>query len=169
MYLKSEGRVQCETEMNPWYNAADTANENNSDRGTTPRTADALLKEAEYRLTRRGLELAEENVQLILFFLERMHPKERAIKINLPEVSCDYEALEAFRELLKAVASGQILGRDAKVIAAVLESYARALKDNNLESRIKALEATDRMLLSALKEVNQDATKPRTAANRGVR
>jgi hypothetical protein len=44
--------------MNAWYNA-DPAKENNCDRETTPRTADALLKEAEYRLTRRGLELAE--------------------------------------------------------------------------------------------------------------
>jgi hypothetical protein len=167
MYLKSEGRVQCETEMNPWYNAADTANENNSDRGTTPRTADALLKEAEYRLTRRGLELAEENVQLLLFFLERMHPKERAIKINLPEVGCDLDALDAFRGLLKAIASGQILGSEAKVIAAVLESYARALKDNNLDSRIKALEATDRALLAALRQVNQDSTKPRTRSHAG--
>jgi hypothetical protein len=152
--------------MNPWFDT-DAAEGNDSGGETTPRTADALLQEAEYRLTRRGLELAEENVQLLLFFLERMHPKERAIKINLPEVSCDYEALEAFRELLKAIASGQIPGRDAKVIAAVLESYARALKDNNLESRIKALEATDRALLAALRQVNQDSTKPRTRPDSG--
>jgi hypothetical protein len=147
----------------------DTAKENNSDRETTPRTADVLVKEAEYRLTRRGLELAEDNVQLLLFFLERMHPKERAIKINLPEVSCDYEALEAFRELLKAITSGQILVGDAKVIATILGSYARALKENSPDSRIKALEAADRVFLSALKQLNQDATKPRTAANRGAR
>jgi hypothetical protein len=147
----------------------DTAKENNSDRETTPRTADALVKEAEYRLTRRGLELAEDNVQLLLFFLERMHPKERAIKINLPEVSCDYEALEAFRELLKAITSGQILVGDAKVIATILGSYARALKENSLDSRIKALEAADRAFLSALKQLNQDASKPPMPANRGAR
>jgi hypothetical protein len=152
--------------MNAWYNA-DPAKKNNSDRETTSRTTDALLKEAEYRLTRRGLELAEDNVQVLLFFLERIHPKDRPININLPEVSCDYDALDAFRELLKAIASGQILGREAKVIATVLESYARALKDNNLESRIKALEATDRALLSALRQVNQDSTKPRTTSHSG--
>ena len=150
--------------MNAWYNA-DPAKENNSDRETTTRTADALLKEAAYRLTRRGLELAEDNVQVLLFFLERMHPKERPININLPEVSCDYDALDAFRELLKAIASGQFLGSGAKVIATVLESYARALKVNNLESRIKALEATDRALLSALRQINQD--KPRTRSHSG--
>jgi hypothetical protein len=147
----------------------DTAKENNSDREATPRTADALLKEAEYRLTRRGLELAEDNVQVLLFFLERMHPKERAIKINLPEVSYDYEALEAFRELLKAITSGQILVGDAKVIATILGSYARALKENDLDSRIKALEAADRAFLSALKQLNQDASKSGTPANRGAR
>jgi hypothetical protein len=154
--------------MGPWYNA-DAAEENNSDRETTSRTAESLLKEAAYRLTRRGLEVAEHNDEVLRFFLERIHPKDRAININLPEVSCDLDALEAFRELLKAIASGQILGREAKVVATVLESYARALKENSLESRIKALEATDRMLLSALKQVNDDATKPRAAANRGVR
>jgi hypothetical protein len=147
--------------MNAWYNA-DPAKENNSDRETTPRTAESLLKEAAYRLTRKGLKVAEHNVQVLLFFLERLHPKERAIDINLPEVSCDYDALDAFRELLKAIASGQILGSGAKVIATVLESYARALKDNNLESRIKALEATDRALLSALRQVNQNKSRTRS-------
>jgi hypothetical protein len=144
--------------MSAWYNA-DPAKENNSNRETTSRTAESLLKEAAYRLTRKGLEVAEHNVEVLLFFLERIHPKERAIDINLPEVSCDYDALDAFRELLKAIASGQILGSGAKVIATVLESYARALKDNNLESRIKALEATDRALLSALRQVNQNKTR----------
>jgi hypothetical protein len=152
--------------MSPWFDA-DPPEENNSDGETTPRTADALLKEAEYRLTRRGIELAEDNVQLLLFFLERIHPKDRPININLPEVSCDLDALDAFRGLLKAIAGGQILGRDAKVIAALLESYARALKDNNLDSRIKALEATDRALLAALRQVNQDSTKPRTRPHSG--
>jgi hypothetical protein len=154
--------------MNPWFDT-DTTEGNDSDGETTPRTADALLREAEYRLTRRAIELAEDNVQLLLFLLERIHPKDRPINVNLPEVSCDLDALDAFRGLLKAIASGQILVRDAKVIAAVLESYARALKENSLESRIKALEATDRMLFSALKQADEDATKPRAAANRGVR
>jgi hypothetical protein len=151
--------------MNPWFDA-DTAKGNDCDGETTPRTADALLKEAEYRLTRRGIELAEDNVQLLLFFLERIHPKDRPININLPEVSCDLDALDAFRGLLKAIASGQILGREAKVIATILESFARALKENSLESRIKALEATDRALLAALRQVNQDS-KPRTRSHAG--
>jgi hypothetical protein len=136
-----------------------TAKENNSDRQTTPRTADSLLKESEYRLTRKGLELAEHNVQVLLFFLERIHPKERAVNINLPEVSCDYDALDAFRELLKAITSGQIPVGEAKVIATILGGYARALKENNLDSRIKALEATDRALFSALGQLNQDAKR----------
>jgi hypothetical protein len=152
--------------MNPWYDA-DASEENNSDRETTSRTAESLLKEAAYRLTRKGLELAEHDNEVLLFFLERIHPKDRPINVKLPDVSCDLDALEAFRGLLHAIASGQILGRDAKVIATVLESYARALKENSLESRIKALEATDRALLAALRQVNQDSTKPRTRSHSG--
>jgi hypothetical protein len=60
-------------------------------------------------LIRKGLELAKAgDVSMLKFFLSRILPRERPIRINLPQMEFADDAVEALGSIVRAVSEGLI-------------------------------------------------------------
>ena len=93
-------------------------------------------------LLRKGLELAKVgDVAMLKFFLSRMLPRERSIIIDLPKMESADDAVEALGAITSAVCEGKITTREAAQLAALVNSYSRAIDMADLVKRIDALEA----------------------------
>ena len=93
-------------------------------------------------LLRKGLELAKVgDVAMLKFFLSRMLPRERLIIIDLPNMESADDAVEALGAITSAVCEGKITPAEAAQLAALVNSYSRAIDMTDLVKRIDALEA----------------------------
>ena len=93
-------------------------------------------------LLRKGLELAKVgDVAMLKFFLSRMLPRERSIIIDLPKMESADDAVEALGAITSAVCEGKITPGEAAQLAALVNSYSRAIDMTDLVKRIDALEA----------------------------
>jgi hypothetical protein len=93
-------------------------------------------------LLRKGLELAKAgDVAMLKFFLSRMLPRERSIIIDLPKMEFADDAVEALGAITSAVCEGKITPGEAVHLAALVNSYARAIDIADLVKRMDALEA----------------------------
>jgi hypothetical protein len=136
-----------------------TPPDDSRDPKTIRRDAGALLRDAEYRLTRKAIEMAEAgNPNVLLSLLERIYPKQRTLDVELTELCRADDAEFALKEIIKAVSSGQIALSEGKTLTTLVEALARALDATdrrtvsaNLERRIKSVEATLVSLLDALR------------------
>lgn len=102
----------------------------------------ALLDGEREELVRTGIELAKAgNIPMLKFFLDRTLPRERAITIELPKMEFADDAVEALGALTSAVCGGKITPGEAAHLAALINSYARAIDIADLVKRMDALEA----------------------------
>ena len=93
-------------------------------------------------LVRKGLEIANAgNVPMLTFFLSRILPRERVIAIDLPNMESADDAVEALGAITSAVCEGKITTGEAAQLAALVNSYSRAIDMTDLVKRIDALEA----------------------------
>jgi hypothetical protein len=80
-------------------------------RGSKNRTtaiAQALLADEETELVRKGIELAKAgDVQMLKFLLDRLLPKDRLIKIDIPPLDFADEAIDGMAAISSAIAEGQ--------------------------------------------------------------
>jgi hypothetical protein len=91
---------------------------------------------------RKGLEIAKAgDVAMLKFFLTRLLPRERAITIDLPKMETADDAVDALATIMAAVCAGGIAPGEAASLAALVNSYARAIDIADLVKRIEALEA----------------------------
>src|SRR5450759_3966439 len=68
----------------------------NGSKNRTTAIAQALLADEEAELVRKGIELAKAgDVQMLKFLLDRLLPKERLIKIDIPQLDFADEAIGA--------------------------------------------------------------------------
>ena len=59
--------------------------------------AEALLKGEEVELVQKAIELAKAgDTQMLKFLLDRILPKERSVRVDLPEMDCSSDAVDAF-------------------------------------------------------------------------
>ena len=105
--------------------------------------AQTLLDGESEALTRKAVELAlEGNVAALKLCIERLVPprKERAVTVDLPEVTGVESLPEMTSALLRAVASGDLTAGEAGALSSLVANHGKALELVELEKRIAALE-----------------------------
>jgi len=107
----------------------------------TTLVAEALLEGEEAELVRKAIELAKAgDVQMLKFLLDRILPKERSIRIDLPAVDRAYDALDALAALINAVATGQIAPSEAAALASLIAAYTRVKDSLEVDERLDNIE-----------------------------
>jgi hypothetical protein len=103
---------------------------------------EALSDSEKEQLVRKGIELAKAgDVSMLKFFLSRILPRERVVIIDLPKMESVDDAVEALGAITSAVCEGKITAGEAAHLAALVNSYARAIDIADLVKRMEALEA----------------------------
>jgi hypothetical protein len=119
----------------------------------TTLVAEALLKDEENELVRKGLELAKTgNVPMLKMFLERILPKERSVCIDLPPIDGASDAVDALGAIIKAVATGQIAPSEAAALVTLVAAYARTINVADVELRLDNVEKRLKETISTLEE-----------------
>ena len=107
----------------------------------TTLAAEALLKGEEVELVRKAIELAKDgDTQMLKFLLDRILPKERSVHVDLPEVDCAFDAVNAMGAIIAAAGAGQIALSEAVALASLLGAYARIMNVAELEERLENFE-----------------------------
>jgi hypothetical protein len=110
-------------------------------RNRTTVVAEALLKGEEVELTRKGIELAKAgNVQMLIFLLGRILPKERSVRIDVPPMKHASDAIDALGGIIDAVGTGQIAPDEGSAVASLVVARARMINDAELNLRLDAIE-----------------------------
>jgi Family of unknown function (DUF5681) len=108
-------------------------------------TAAAILLDGESEaLTRRAVELALEGDPTALrLCLERILApcRERAVKFALPPIESAADIAAAMKAVTSALAGGVIAPGEAGRIAAVVDTFVRAIEASNFERRLRQVEA----------------------------
>ena len=98
----------------------------------------ALLKEAEEKLLRKAIEMAEGGDGAMLkFLLDRLLPKERCIELSAND-GCD--AVERCEAILEDVCAGRIAPNEGAALASLVASYVRIVEFAEIDERLQAIE-----------------------------
>ena len=90
-------------------------------------------------LARKALELAKAgDVAMLKFFLSRILPRERPIRIDLPQMEFADDAVEALGAIVRAISHGSITPSEGADLANVVNSYSRAIDNADLVKRVVA-------------------------------
>jgi hypothetical protein len=101
----------------------------------------ALLVGDEQELVRKAVELAKAgDRQMLKFLLNRILPRDRAVKVDLPRMEYADDAVEALGSIAQAISEGKISPSEGAALAAVVSSYARAIDLADLVKRLEQLE-----------------------------
>jgi hypothetical protein len=104
--------------------------------------AAALLDGEEEELVRKAVELAKAgDVPMLKFLLGRILPRERAIKLHLPQMHLADDAVEALGSIMQAVSEGVISPSEGAALATLVKSYADAIDIADVAKRLDSLEA----------------------------
>jgi hypothetical protein len=110
-------------------------------RNRTTLVAEALLKGEEVELVRKAIELAKAgDVPMLKFLLDRILPKDRSVRVDLPAMEYAYDAVDALGAIINAVGTGRIAPSEAAAFASLVEVYARTIDAADLESRLETIE-----------------------------
>src|SRR6266576_2242077 len=113
-------------------------------RGSKNRTtaiAQALLAEEESELVRKAVELAKAgDVQMLKFLLDRLLPKERLIKIDIPPLDFSDEAIDGMAAISRAIAEGRITPSEGAALSSMIAGYARTIEIWELSNRVERIE-----------------------------
>ena len=77
---------------------------------------------------------------MLKFFLERILPKERPLKIDLPPIESRRDLVSAYSAIVHAVAAGELAPGDGSAVAALLASVTKHIDDAEVEARLRNLE-----------------------------
>jgi hypothetical protein len=104
--------------------------------------AEALLRGEEVELVRKAIELAKGgDAQMLKFLLDRILPKDRPIKIDLPQIDHPHDAFHALSAVIDAVAAGEIAPSESAAVAPLVAGLSRFIDITDFEKRIQALES----------------------------
>jgi hypothetical protein len=110
-------------------------------RNRTTLVAEALLQGEEVELVRKAIELAKAgDVPMLKFLLDRILPKERSVRVELPPMERADDAVDALGAIINAVGTGQIASSEAAALATLVATYARTINVYELESRLDKIE-----------------------------
>jgi hypothetical protein len=103
---------------------------------------EALSDSEKEQLVRKGIELAKAgDVSMLKFFLSRILPRERPIRIDLPRMEFADDAVEALGSIVRAVSEGAITASEGADLATLVNSSAHAIEIADLVKRIDVLES----------------------------
>ncbi len=110
-------------------------------RNRTTVIAAALAQGDEAALTQKAKEVAlAGDVPMLKFFLGRMLPRERLIKLDLPRMNFADDAVEVLDAIMLGIAEGKITPSEGAALATVVNSTARAIEIVDVVKRVDALE-----------------------------
>jgi hypothetical protein len=105
--------------------------------------AQALLAGEETELVRKAIELAKAgDVQMLKFLLDRLLPKDRLIKIDIPRFDFSDEAIDGMAAISRAITEGRITPSEGGALSNIISGYSRAVEAWDLSRRIEAIEAS---------------------------
>jgi hypothetical protein len=78
---------------------------------------------------------------MLKFLLGRFLPRERLIKLDLPQIKFADDAVESYRVITHAVCEGQITPNEAAALATLVNSQAKAIDMADVVKRLDSLEA----------------------------
>ena len=113
-------------------------------RNKTTIAAAALLAGEAEALTRKAVELALVGDPTALrLCIERVLPqcRERAVKFALPPIESAADIAAAMKAVTSALAGGLISPGEAATIAAVVDTFVRAIETSDFERRLRLVEA----------------------------
>jgi hypothetical protein len=89
---------------------------------------------------RKAIELAKAgDVAMLKFLLERILPRERLIKLDLPRMEFADDAVEALGKVMSDVAEGRMTPSEGAAVAPLINSCARAIDMADLVKRMDSL------------------------------
>lgn len=112
-------------------------------RNRATRLAEALLAGEAEALARKAVELAlGGDVTALRICLERLVPpcRDRAVKFTLPPLDAATDAPKVLAAVAAAMADGELTPSEARDVAAMVESWRKAIESADLEARVRALE-----------------------------
>src|SRR6184192_1712352 len=113
-------------------------------RNKTTEAAAALLAGESEALTRKAVELAlVGDPTAMRLCLERILPacRERSVKFALPPIESAADIAAAMKAVTSALAGGMITPGEAATIAAVVDTFVRAIETSDFERRLQLVEA----------------------------
>jgi hypothetical protein len=116
--------------------------------------AEALLKGEELELVRKAIELAKAgDVQLLKFLLDRILPKDRSVRIDLPPMNHAPDAVDALETIINAVGTGRIAPNEGSAIASLVVARARMINDAELNLRLDDIEKRQKEIQYSLESL----------------
>ena len=110
-------------------------------RNRTTLVAEALLKGEEEELVRKAIELAKAgDTQMLKFLLDRILPKDRSVRIEIPEMQRADDAVDALGAIINAATNGEIAPSEGAAVASLIDAYVRTINVADLESRLETIE-----------------------------
>jgi hypothetical protein len=102
----------------------------------------ALLEGEADELIGKAVELAKAgDVVMLKFLLGRILPRERVIKLDLPQMDFADDAIEALGQIMRAVSEGRISPSEGASLATLMKSYTDAIDLADVVKRLDSLEA----------------------------
>lgn len=110
---------------------------------------EALSEGEQEELVRKGIEIAKAgDVSMLKFFLSRILPRERPIRIDLPRMEFADDAVEALGAIARAVSEGAITPSEGADLATLVNSYGHAIDMADIVKRLDTLEARIKGLMA---------------------
>jgi hypothetical protein len=123
-------------------------------RNRTTVVAEALLRDEEIELVRKAIEMAKAgDAQMLKFLLDRILPKERSVRVDLPPIDHASDAVDAVGAIIEAVATGQIAPNEGSALATLVATYARTVNDAKVELRLDDIEKRQKEIQDALENL----------------
>ena len=103
--------------------------------------ADVLSEGEQEELIRKGIELAKAgDPQMLKFFLDRILPKERPVKIDLPTIEHHRDLTAAHAAIVQAVGRAELTPGEGSAVAALIANIAKFIDDAEVEAQLRSLE-----------------------------
>jgi hypothetical protein len=103
--------------------------------------AAALLEGEIEALLRTAIQLARAgNVPMLKFLLGRFLPRDRPVKLDLPQMVFADDGVEALGCVIRAVSGGEITPSEGAALAAIVKSHTDAIDNADVVKRLDAIE-----------------------------
>jgi hypothetical protein len=107
----------------------------------TTQLAEALLEGEAEEIVRKMKEMAlAGNVPMLKCLGDRILPKQRTVRIDLPPMERAEDAIDALGAIINAIAEGRITPSEGAAMASSVSTYASAVKVHEHEARLDKME-----------------------------
>ena len=123
-------------------------------RNRTTVVAEALLRNEELELVRKAIEMAKAgDAPMLKFLLDRILPKVRPVRIDLPPIDHASDAVDAVGAIIEAVGTGRIAPNEGLALATLVATYARTINDAKVELRLDDIEKRQKKIQDVLENL----------------